>query len=71
LTRKKLICFIAVVALTLKTSPQSPLSNLFIKITPKLIHMYDPTLRHEEKVVTKVEPTIKVIVKYFKTFIKS
>ncbi len=56
------IGFITVVAPTLNTKPQSPFSNLFWKVTPKFItRMYNPTLSHGGKVVTKAEPTIKVI----------
>jgi hypothetical protein len=66
------ICSMKVVAPTFKTSSQSPFSNLFLKITPKLIiYMYDPTIKWREKVVTKVEPIIKVMVKCFETSVKS
>jgi hypothetical protein len=66
------ICCIPLVALIINTNPQSPLSNLFLKVTPKLIiHIYDPTFKWSENVITKTKFTIKVIVKYSKISIKS
>ncbi len=63
---------ITVVAPTLDTNPHSPISNLFQTVTPKFaIHMHDPTLSQGEKVVAKVEPTVKVIVKYPETSVRS
>jgi hypothetical protein len=54
------------------TNPQSPISNLFQNITPTFaIHMYDPTLSRGERLVAKVEPTVKVIVKYPETSVRS
>jgi hypothetical protein len=68
----KSISSIIIIKPTLKSSPQSPLSNLFMKVTPKvMICMYNPTLRHGERVVTEVEPIVKVIVKYLEASIKS
>lgn len=63
---------ITVVVPTLNTNPQSPISNLFQNITPKFaICIYDPTLSWGERVVAKVEPTVKVIVKYPETSVRS
>jgi hypothetical protein len=62
LMRNGSIGCITIVAPTLNTKPQSPFSNLFWKVTPKFVtHMYNPTLSHGKKMVTKAEPTIKVI----------
>jgi len=33
--------------------------------------MYNSTLKHEEKIVTKVELIVKMIVKYLEAYIKS
>jgi hypothetical protein len=50
LTENGSICSMTVVAPTFKTSSQSPFSNLFLKITPKLIiYMYDPTINGKKK----------------------
>jgi hypothetical protein len=60
------IGFINIVAPIFTTKPwQSPFFNLFWKVTSKFVTcIYDPTLSHGETMATKVEPTIKVIVKY-------
>jgi hypothetical protein len=48
------------------------LSNLFLKVKLKFtIRIYDPTLRHGEKIVTKVGPIVYVMVKYPKGFVRS
>jgi len=48
------------------------LSNLFLKVTLKFtIHIYHPTLRCGEKVITKVNPIINVRVEYPKRSIRS
>jgi hypothetical protein len=42
----------------------SPLSNLFLKVTPKLtMHMNDQTFKWGESLITTLKPTIKMIVK--------
>jgi hypothetical protein len=63
---------INVVPPTFNTKPQSPFSNLFQMVTPKFVtRMYNPTLSRAKKVVTKAKPTIKVIVRYLNTLIRS
>jgi hypothetical protein len=63
---------IDVVPPTFNTKLQSPFSNLFQKVIPKFVsRIYNPTLSHGKKVVTKVKPTIKVIVKYLNTSIRT
>jgi hypothetical protein len=62
---KGLIYLIIIIAPTFKTNSQSPLSNLFLKVTPKLsTHMKDVTFKQGEKVETKLDPTFRIIVKY-------
>ncbi len=64
-TLKRLIYSITIVAPTPNTNSQSPLSNLFLKVTSKLnTYMKDTTFRQGGKVETKLNPTFKVIVKY-------
>jgi hypothetical protein len=61
-----------IVAPTLNTNSQPPFSNMFLKMTLKLnTYMKDPTFRRGEKVGTKLDPIIKVIVKYPSGFAKS
>jgi hypothetical protein len=64
--------FIAIVDPILNTYPQSHLSNLFWKVTLKFaICMYHPTFNHGKKIVTKVEPTVKAIVRYLDAYVRS
>jgi hypothetical protein len=47
------------------------LSNLFLKVILKFtICIYDTTMRHEEKIVTKLDPIVNVMVKYPKGFVR-
>jgi len=62
---KRSICLITTIAPTFNTNPQSPLSNLFMKMTLKLnIHMKDLTFKQGEKVQTKLDPKIGIIIRY-------
>jgi hypothetical protein len=68
---KRSICSTIVVAPTI-TNSQFPLSNLFMEVTWKLsTYMKDPTFKRGEKVETKLDPIVKVIVKYPSGFAKS
>jgi hypothetical protein len=61
--RKRSICSITIVSQTLNTNSQFPLSNLFLKMTSEFnTHSKDPTFKQREKVDTKLDPTIRIIV---------
>ncbi len=63
--KKKSICSTIVLAPTININSKFPLSNLFMKVTPKLSTcMKDPTFKPGEKVETKLDPIVKGIVKY-------
>lgn len=62
---KGLIYLIIVIAPTLNTNSQTHLSNPFLKMTPKMsTHMKDVTFKQGEMVKTKLDLTIRIIVKY-------
>ncbi len=71
-TKWKCIIYSIIIVVPTQHKSLITLSNFVLKVTLKFtIHIYHPTLRCGEKVITKVNPIVNVRVEYPRGFVRS